>query len=266
MALIATLLSNPAALLRTRHALAGRHSVLVCEDWGALTRACAERPLQLVLFDLHERDGTPAFDRVRTLRRNAPRVALVAWSRADVTVLRDAFEAGRAGLDGLLLADVDDSPQRILALVEQAEARSIASHLRAALAQQPAVIRDAVLISVTRAHERLTPDGLARLLLLPRRVLSRRLEQAGFPPPHQLLTWGRLIVAAHLLEDTNRSADGVAAALEFASGSAFRNLCQRYLEATPQQIRANGGGQWVVERFLAWRKPEGAEELETQEA
>jgi transcriptional regulator GlxA family with amidase domain len=57
-------------------------------------------------------------------------------------------------------------------------------------------------------------------------------------------------VAGHLLEDAHRSADRVAVALDFPSGSAFRNTCQRYLSATPQEIRAKGGAAFVVNEFL----------------
>ena len=106
------------------------------------------------------------------------------------------------------------------------------------------------MLSVTRAHERLTPDSLARLMNVSRRLLSKRLEGAQLPPPHQLLTWGRLIVAANMLEDGARSADGVAAALDFPSGSAFRNTCQRYLGCTPHQIRGKGGAGWVIQELL----------------
>ena len=53
-----------------------------------------------------------------------------------------------------------------------------------------------------------------------------------------------------MLEDANRSADSAARALDFPSGSAFRNTCQRYLRATPQEIRARGGAAFVVEAFL----------------
>jgi AraC-like DNA-binding protein len=58
------------------------------------------------------------------------------------------------------------------------------------------------------------------------------------------------MIAARLLEDPERSADHVALALEYPSGSAFRNSCQRYLGATPHDIRARGGARWVAEEFL----------------
>jgi AraC-like DNA-binding protein len=106
------------------------------------------------------------------------------------------------------------------------------------------------MVEQTRAHERLAPEGLARLLALPRRTVSDRLAASGFPAPQQLLAWGRLIVAAHLLEDAHRSADRIAAALDFPSGSAFRNACQRYLAATPSEIRQRGGAAYVIRGML----------------
>ena len=106
------------------------------------------------------------------------------------------------------------------------------------------------MLAVTRAHERLSPQGLSRLLAHPRRAVTQRLEAEGFPPPQRLLTWGRLIVAGHMLEDRHRSADRVASTLEFPSGSAFRNSCQRYLHATPGQIRSRGGAAYVVRTLL----------------
>jgi AraC-like DNA-binding protein len=132
----------------------------------------------------------------------------------------------------------------------------VASLLRPALRACKPTVRDAALVSVTRAHDRLTPDALAHVLAISRRLLARRLDDAGFPAPHQLITWGRLIVAAHLLEDTERSADAVASSLDFPSGSAFRNTCRRYLGVTPHEMRARGGAPWVIGRMMGEVKRE----------
>jgi len=53
-----------------------------------------------------------------------------------------------------------------------------------------------------------------------------------------------------MLEDQHRSADRIATMLDFPSGSAFRNVCQRYLRATPGQIRTRGGAAYVVRALL----------------
>lgn len=38
--------------------------------------------------------------------------------------------------------------------------------------------------------------------------------------------------------------------LGYPSGSAFRNTCQRYLHATPGEIRARGGAAYAVRALL----------------
>jgi len=249
MGVIATLLPQPGRIQRLRAAVRDRHTIIQCEDWMDLTRMCEAEPVHLAVIDLYA-DGAANFERVRVLKLRFPRVALVAYVSVSGERARDMFDAGRCGLDGLVVADVDDAPASLLLHVEKAEARSVASVVRPVITDLKATVRDAILASVTRAHERLTPDAFARLLAVPRRLLTRRLTDAGFPAPHRLLTWGRLVVAAHMLEDRDRSADSVAHVLDFPSGSAFRNTCQRYLSATPQQIRARGGAPYVIAEFM----------------
>ena len=138
-------------------------------------------------------------------------------------------------MDGLIIAEQDDEPRRLLTIIEQAEARGIIELLRPTIADVKPTVRDALLVTVTRAHQRLAPDLLARILGVRRKVLSDRLVQAGFPTAQRLIAWGRLVVAAKMLEDNERTADSVALALDFPSGSAFRNTCQRYVHAAPHQ-------------------------------
>ncbi|MEI6740267.1 MAG: AraC family transcriptional regulator [Gemmatimonadaceae bacterium] len=253
MGVIATLLAHDERLARLRSVARDRYRFVPSEDWASLTRACERGPVNVVVFDLYI-DGTADFERVRQLRLRAPRAALVAYIDMTVERARDMFDAGRSGIDVLVIANETDSPAQLGALLDQAEARSVSSLLKPHLAGLRNVVRDALMLSVTRAHEQLNPDSLARLMNVSRRLLSKRLEGAELPPPHQLLTWGRLIVAASMLEDGTRSADSVAAALEFPSGSAFRNTCQRYLGCTPHQIRAHGGASWVITELLLNRE------------
>ena len=250
MGIVAALLPNPDRQYRLHAALRGRHHIVPCEDWAALRRACETSPVTLAVFDLYA-GGEMTLEPVRQLRRLFPRLITVAYVNGNLDRPHDLFDAGRAGIDGLVLAERDDAPQRLAAVIEQAEARSVASQLRGALAAFHPLVRDAVLLVVTRAHERLTPEVLARTLSMGRRSLTKRLTDAGFPPPQRLITWGRLVVAAQLLEDPHRSADAVSIALDFPSGSAFRNTCQRYLQSTPSQLRQRGGSEFVVARLLA---------------
>src|SRR4051812_47611086 len=249
MGVIATLLPNAAQLKRLRTAIRDRHEVVACEDWSSLIDVCESRAVRLAIVDLFA-NGRANFEHVRRLKQRLPRLTLIAYVVFAPDRAHDLFDAGRQGMSGLVIVDQDDSPRALLALVEQAEARSLSSVVGQSLSDVDPIVRDAALLAVTRAHERLSPEDLARLLALPRRTVSQRLATAGFPPPQRLLTWGRLILAAHLLEDRHRSADRVAAALDFPSGSAFRNTCQRYLHASPHEIRDRGGAAYVIRTML----------------
>ena len=249
MGVIATFLPLPLHVQRLRTAIRDRHELRECGDWSELARACDREPIRVAVVDLFA-GATSSFEGVRALKQRLPRLTLVAYVTMTAERGHDLFDAGRAGIDGLVLAGIDDAPRPLLATVEQAEARSLAGIIRRSLEGVDATVVDALLLSVTRAHERLAPGGLAKLLAMPRRTATLRLAASGFPPPQRLLTWGRLIVAAHMLEDRHRSADRVATMLDFPSGSAFRNSCQRYLRATPGQIRARGGAAYVLRALL----------------
>jgi AraC-like DNA-binding protein len=250
MGVIATLLPNADHLQRLRTAIRDRHEISACADWSSLTTACERQSVRLVLIDIFAGDQSH-FDRIRQLKRRLPRLTMIAYVTFTADRAYDLFDAGRQGIDGLILAGQTDAPRALLSLVEQAESRSLAMIVRQSVDGLDSVAVDALLIAVTRAHERLSPDALSRLIALPRRTVSAHLHRAGFPSAQRLLTWGRLIVAAHMLEESHRSAQRVAGALEFPSGSAFRNTCQRYLHAAPNEIRARGGASFVIRMMLS---------------
>lgn len=250
MATLATLLTDPRTLQRFSAAVQGDHRVIPCQTWEDLEAACQDDAVSLAIFDLFL-DGKAHFDVIRRLRMRAERLTLVAYVTVSPDRARDLFDAGRAGIDGLLIAGQDDTPAAFRAVLERAEARGVAQILRPRVAHFAPVVRDAVMVAVTRAHLRLTSHRLAEICGSPKRALLTALADAGCPPPQKLITWGRLIVAAQMLEDDRRTADGIARLLEFPSGSAFRNTCQRYLGATPQEIRAKGGATFAANTFLA---------------
>jgi len=253
MSVIVAVVPSPLRLQRLRAALREGQALVPCDSMEAATEICVEQPVHVAVLDL-EAAGAPTFDRVRELRRRAPRVALIAYVALTPERLRHVFDAGRYGFDELVVVDVDDTPSRFARAIEKAGARGVAGLLRAALSDvRDAAVRDALMLVVTRAHEGLTPLSTARIVGLSRRALARALLAAGFPPPGQLVTWGRLIVAAGLMDDTHHSADRIALTLGFPSGSAFRNTCQRYLGTTPTGIRERGGAAWVVDRFATLR-------------
>jgi AraC-like DNA-binding protein len=257
MSILAALLPNSARLQRLRAAVATRHEIVACADWQELTRLCESTAVQVVVVDFCA-VGQATFDEMRLLKARFPRIALIGYVGMPPARASDLFDAGRFGLVGLIVADDNDTLAGILAVIEQAETRGVAQLLARSLQGAPLRVRDAMLLTVTRASSRLTPTTLVRILGVSRRGLAQQLVTAGYPPPQRIITWGRLIVAAHLLESTRMSADAIASALHFPSGSAFRNTCQRYLHATPSEMRARGGSDYVVRALMRELRAHGA--------
>lgn len=188
----------------------------------------------------------PTFDSIRRFKRMNPGVALIAYTTYSLDSAHHIFDAGRYGFEALVVADLDDGPSAFAHAIEHATARGAAAMVKGAL--EPAIdpiASDALLTTITRAHERLTPGSLARDMGLSARRLSRALLVSGYPSANKLIMWGRLIVAGALMDGTRHSSDQIAVRLSFPSGSAFRNNCRRYLDAKPSEIRAKGGARWV---------------------
>ncbi|HEX2209648.1 MAG TPA: helix-turn-helix domain-containing protein, partial [Longimicrobium sp.] len=91
------------------------------------------------------------------------------------------------------------------------------------------------------------------------RTLRRRLQAAGLPPAEQLLAWRRLLHAARLLEDPQRSVQSVSRSLGFSTASAFRRSLRALTGLRPAEVVAGGGVRLVAGLLLA-RCGEGAAE------
>lgn len=238
----------PSCLDRLKHATRGRHQLIACDDWAALVEACEREHPRIAIVDLfgHAADTIAA---ARALKDRHPRLAVIGYVTAAMDRLPDAFEAGRQGMDGLVVANQTDSPLELLAAIAQAESRALTDVVRRALGPVDPVFRDALIVALNAADDDLSSRDLAEHLGMAPRTLGLRLKRSGVASPRALVTWARLIVAAHMMEERHRSADRVAALLGFPSGSAFRNTCQRYVRATPSEIRVRGGAQYVIRVF-----------------
>jgi AraC-like DNA-binding protein len=251
---VAALLSDRSRQDRLRAALETRHHLVAAATWGEFLAACDAAPIVAAVIDLQDY-AQPTFDALRQFRTRHGSTAMILYVAVPPVAARDVFEAGRFGFDAIIVAGQGDAPRAIQEVIERAMARGVGELLRPVVGLAPSVARDAALAAVARAYERLSPETLARLLGVRRRVLTERLAAAGLPAPQRLIAWGRLIMAARLLEDAERKVDAIAITLDFPSGSAFRNTCQRYLGCTPQEVRERGGAAYVIQVFAARLRP-----------
>ena len=92
-----------------------------------------------------------------------------------------------------------------------------------------------------------------------RKTLFNWLRRCGDIGPREFINWIRVAIGVGMLEDPRRTAEHVALELGFASGTAFRNMLQRYTGANCSEIR-NGGGLKRVLGILCARLAAGAAE------
>ncbi len=245
MSVIVTLINHPGRLARLRSATRDSHTVIACDSWEQIFASCDGRMVHAAVLDL-EPAVNPSFDSIRRFKRLHPGIALIAYTANTADRIHHIFDAGRYGFEALVIVDLDDGPSAFSRAIERASARGVAGMVKGDL--EPAtdpMATDALLTVITRAHERLTPAALSREMCVSSRRLSRALAISGYPSAHKLIMWGRLIVAAALMDGTRHSSDRIALTLSFPSGSAFRNNCRRYLGAKPSEIRARGGARLV---------------------
>ncbi|GIW52499.1 MAG: hypothetical protein KatS3mg081_1854 [Gemmatimonadales bacterium] len=68
-------------------------------------------------------------------------------------------------------------------------------------------------------------------------------------PPRIILTWIRTLAAARRLGDADDSVEHLARQLGYEAPTALYNACQKFLRATPVEIRESGG-LWFADRRL----------------
>lgn len=255
MADIFLLSACPASALRVRRAvqreLAGGvfHTLRAARGWGELTALAASSAAALAFVDPYY-GGAFAAAELRRLRERAPGVELVALADFTRSPADDAFRLALLGVRGLVCAGRDEGPAALVACMRE---HLNAGPLEELVGDLAAVVPSPIhrwLAPALRSYEvPLTVPALARAAGCSPRTLRRAVRAAGLPTPEQLLAWRRLLHAARLLDD-GRSANSVAHALHFSSGSALRKSLKGVTGLCPRELAARGGLRLLASRFL----------------
>ncbi|HEY0038772.1 MAG TPA: helix-turn-helix domain-containing protein, partial [Longimicrobium sp.] len=168
----------------------------------------------------------------------------------------DTLWLGRLGVRGGATLHVDDSPARLRLLLADALSGSAVTTVLDTLSDLfPADLRLLLQELLARAGEPLRPEDAARLYFRHPKTLRDRLRRCGLPSPEKLILWARLFLAAHLLQDAERSVADVALCLGFPSPNALRNHFQRYAGVRPGDLRDGDGLARVLRLFRLKHAP-----------
>ena len=248
--IVGALVWDSASRARMQDALRGQASVRFCEQQGELVALVENGLATVVVLDMRDREGNSTLDVVRHVRDSFPSIPVVLYCAISPETSRDVLAFARAGVNDLVLRDVDDLRHTMRAALSSAadhcSARGILRELEGVV---PANILPMIRFCLENGRRALTVEDLASALNVHRKTLVDRLSNAGFPSPSAVIAWCRLLVSARLLEDSGRSIEQVALLLDFPSGTSMRNMVKRYTGLRPGEIRQNGGVRCVLHAF-----------------
>ena len=225
-----------------------RH-VLTVQEMVAALHELAIRVVA-VLAEARDSENNPASPVLTNLIAQFPDVPFLGYCGMGVSHAEELRELARAGVHELVFRDLDDSPALLRAKLGRGiEACAGALVLRRLSSELPESLQRVVAYCVSFPRESHEIDQVALALGVHRKTLVNWCRRAHAPPPSTLITWVRLLLAVEILQTPGHAIERVANALEFASGSAFRNLCRRYFGRRPAELRSPGGREAAYQAF-----------------
>lgn len=229
----------------------GRLSVAGARSWLRLLRLVRERPVTAVVID----SGALPYDlepdnAVRELGRLFPSLSTVFVARPELDPWA-LLGLGRAGIENLMLLQLDELPVELPRAVRRAAAVDTASQVTRIIGGRlPRRELAAVRAALDGVQLGWSADDLARALGVTRAHLSVRLRSVGLPSAGHLLTWAKMLHAGRWLGEPGRTAQSVSRQLEYSSGAGFRRALHNYVGGTPSWVKEAGGFRFVLGRFL----------------
>lgn len=248
--IVATLVYDPLARARLTEALRDQAHVHTCDRALEISELVRSGIANMVVLDFRDRLGDSTLPLVRELRDEFPSVPVVLYCSLRPENARHVLDFARAGVNDLILRDVDDLRLTLRQALMRAEEHCTAGYVVEQLWDGPPhPVLNLVRACLERGRRALTVRELAKDLGVSRKTLADWTRAAGFPPPEAIISWCRLMVCARLLEDPGRSVTQVAMLADFPSSTSLRNMLRRYTGLRPVEIRENGGLRCVLHAF-----------------
>lgn len=223
-------------------------------DWEALGDAVRGMPAPLVVVDPYlPRNGQKGpSPKLRGLLAEFPSMAVLAALEVRPERFDDLRTLGKWGVVQVISLGHDDTSHAISQRLKAARGRPLLALLEQVLppdtsGRARAILEASVEVVSVGGHGR----DLAKSLHLSRRTLLRWSRRAGLPAPRKLLAWMRILLAAELLDDPGRSVLSVAHICGYSSDSGLRRITQKFLDASPTELRKKGAFNHAAQQFLS---------------
>ncbi|MDZ7781092.1 MAG: helix-turn-helix domain-containing protein [Gemmatimonadota bacterium] len=222
---------------RLSSALGNEHRLAVCESWAELERTLASGTVEGCVLDADHPAPRESLDRIKSLRRAHPELALIGFTDRDGPL--DYYALGASGLDGFVSGGDGAMTTRNAVEAALAVHRGRATE-RALEPHLPAPAPEVVGWGVIHAGSAATTEDLAAALGTSLRALRERLRERNLPPPATLLVWGRLVAAAARLHRDGGTVEDAAFALGYAAAPSLARAIRNRTGATPGELAEVG--------------------------
>lgn len=249
-----------APLARLRAVCGGAHRVYAALDWEDVAGSMTRHPVDIIVVD--PRFGGPPESSVAPileLRRRYPSTPFVLYTGLDAAALPSVVALGRAGIERLVIVDVDDEPKHLCAIFERQPGARLSDALAKALAPRLEQLPPDVATAVERVIH--TPSAfdsvpdLAAAAKVSRRTIYRECERAALASPRELLAASRALRAYALLRDGNMSIEDAAEALRFSSPHHLTKTMRWACGMTTARARARIAPDDFVQMVVAKAAP-----------
>jgi AraC-like DNA-binding protein len=224
--------------------------------WGQLREALNESGVASAVL-LERRFGLRADDerlhhpQMTPLMSEFPTTAFLALLPVAAETVAEVRQLGRLGVSGVIAVGHNDTPAGIAralgdSLVRKFRAALVELGLDSVPGHGPAILGAAATTTVEKADV----PRMAEILQVSVPTLGRWCRAAGLPPPGRLLAWGRILMAANLLDNSGRSISSVAAAVGYSADSGLRRIFAQFLDESPSELRELGAFATAKGRFL----------------
>jgi AraC-like DNA-binding protein len=261
---------DPAFRERVRQASGVDFDYQSVPDWDTLLDVIRDSPpAALVVVDPYARNGTGEGGLAQPLRQllaEYPSTAVLAALDVRPDRFDDLRTLGRWGVVQVITLDHDDTPHSIARRLHSARGRPMRALLEEVLPPETtgrarAILEAATDVVTAGEHGR----DLAGALNLSRRTLLRWCQRSGLPAPRRLLAWMRVLLACELLDDPGRTIASVAYTCGYSSDSGLRRITQKFLGASPSELRDSGAFRAAAAAFLKELEEERRSKSEMRE-
>jgi AraC-like DNA-binding protein len=250
---ILVLIRDEAGRLRVEKSMQSRARVVAVATTRAAEQSIANarsRPVVAVV-SATDAQGRNCLPLVRRLTQLRPTVPVIGYCTQVAAASRDVLTLARAGVHDVMFGGIDDHGRAVRRFVDTAAQASGVDDILRAIAPG---LNDTLLPFVRYCLEHPHVNSVAHAadaLGIHRKTLFVHCREASAPPPGIIMTWCRLLLAAHLLATSLRSVEAVALDLGFASATALRNVTKRYTGLRPTAFRDGSAMPMVTQAFLA---------------